>query len=315
MRLGVTFPQIEIGPDPAAVRTFAEAVEALGYDYLTISDHVLGADMEQHRDWRPRAGQPPIYTKDDLFHEPLVLMGYLAAVTKKIGLATGVLVAPQRQTVLIAKQAAEVDVLSGGRLRLVIGTGWNDLEYRCLGMDFKDRGRRVEEQIKVLRELWTKESVTYEGVYHEIRGAGLNPLPCQRPIPLWLGGKADVVLDRVARLADGWSPPSAMTEPEIAESIKRLGMVAHSIGRDAAEIGIEGILRLRGRSITETLKDLDMWSRLGATKVTFNTESDVMWRRLSGEAPDAPHLGFDLQSRIGMLADFIGQAKRAGFTQ
>jgi probable F420-dependent oxidoreductase len=304
MKLGVTFPQIEIGRDPQPIREFVQSVEGLGYDYLMLYDHVLGADMKVHKDWRPRKGQPPIYTSEDLFHEPLVLYGYLAAVTQRIEFATGVIILPQRQTVLLAKQAAEVDVLSGGRLRLGFGIGWNELEYQGLGMNFHDRGKRSEEQIAVLRMLWTQESVTYTGQWHTLNGVGINPLPDQRPIPIWLGGAADAVLERVARIADGWYAPSSLGEQEVREHIGRLHKFARDHGRDPATVGIEGIVRLRGRTVEECVENYEMWKRLGATRVTFNTESPIMWNRLAGNSPDTRNAGLSTSQRIAAVTRF-----------
>src|SRR5947207_13234197 len=207
MRIGVVFPQTEIGDDPIAIRDYAQAAEQLGYQHLLIYDHVLGASIANRPDWRGP------YTSDTLFHEPFVLFGYLAGLTKRIELVTGVIVLPQRQTALVAKQAAEIDVLSGGRLRLGIGVGWNEVEYEALGQDFHTRGRRSVEQIAVLRALLTQEVVDFHGHWHHITHAGLNPQPVQRPIPIWFGvGSSqnpyppEAVLRRVARLADGWSP-------------------------------------------------------------------------------------------------------------
>ena len=188
MRIGVVFPQLEIGNDPALIRDYAQAAESLGYDHILVYDHVLGANRETH-DWL----RGP-YRHPDAFHEPFVLFGYLAGLTEKIELVTGILILPQRQTALVAKQAAEVDVLSGGRLRLGIGIGWNSVEYEALGEDFSNRGRRSEEQIEVMRGLWTNDLVTLNGRWHTITDAGINPLPVQRPIPVWFGGYDDRVL-------------------------------------------------------------------------------------------------------------------------
>ena len=198
MRLGVVFPQTEIGADPAGVRDYVQAAESLGYDHLVTFDHVIGANVASRPGWRGA------YESRDMFHEPMVLFGYLAGLTQTLELFTGILILPQRQTVLAAKQAAAVDVLSKGRLRLGIGTGWNDVEYEALGENFHDRGRRSEEQIGLMRRLWTQEHVTYDGRWHRITDAGINPLPIQRPIPVWLGGSDDRLLDRVGRIGDGW---------------------------------------------------------------------------------------------------------------
>ena len=200
MQLGAIFPQTEIGADPIAVKDFAQAAEALGYEHLLVFDHVLGADHTQRAEWnRP-------YNKDDMFHEPFVMFGYLAALTEKIEFCTGIIILPQRQTALVAKQTAEVDVLTNGRLRLGIGVGWNEVEYEALGENWENRGRRSAEQIEVMRMLWTQEVVNYEGRYHKITHAGINPLPVQRPIPVWFGGGAPQVVRRLARMGDGWFP-------------------------------------------------------------------------------------------------------------
>src|SRR5213593_4248020 len=200
MKFGVIFPQTEIGADPVAIRDYVQAAESLGYDHLGAFEHVLGANPASRPGWRPP------YTHKDTFHEPFVLFGYLAAITKRIGLVTEVVILPQRQTVLVAKQAAAIDVLSGGRLRLGIGIGWNHVEYEALNEDFHTRGRRVSEQIAVMRKLWTEPVVTFKGSYHHLDRAGINPLPVQRPIPVWMGGMAEPVLKRVAQISDGWFP-------------------------------------------------------------------------------------------------------------
>src|SRR5579883_498792 len=206
MQYGVVFPQIEFGNDPEAIKDYAQAAEGMGYDYLLIYDHVLSAHPERE----PKLTGP--YTHEHPFHEPFVLFGFLAGATKRLQLTTGILILPQRQTALVAKQAAEIDVLSKGRLRLGIGLGWNYVEYEALGTDFKTRGRRVEEQVEVLRKLWTEPLVTFRGKDHVISNAGLNPMPIQRPIPIWFGGAAEPALRRAARLADGWMPASRRPE-------------------------------------------------------------------------------------------------------
>jgi probable F420-dependent oxidoreductase len=205
-----------------------------------------------------------------MFHEPFVLFGYLAAVTKKIGLATGVIILPQRQTVLAAKQAAAVDVLSDGRLRLGVGIGWNPVEYEALGENFTDRGRRSEEQIEVMRALWTRELVTFKGRWHTITDAGINPLPVQRPIPIWIGGAAAPVLRRVGRLADGWFP---LVEPgdKVRSMIEKIRSYAKEAGRDPAAIGIEGRVSAAGGSPDKWREAIAQWKELGATHISVNT--------------------------------------------
>src|SRR5579871_6659500 len=188
MQIGVTFPQNEIGPDPIAIRDYAQAAESLGYNHLLAFDHVLGADPTHRQGWQG-------YTQKSMFHEPFVLFGYIAALTR-LELVTGVVILPQRQTALVAKQAAEVDILTGGKFRLGVGVGWNPVEYEGLGMNFRTRGRAVEEQVEVMRLLWSKEVVSYKGKYHTIAEAGLNPLPVRRSIPIWMGGRAEELLRR-----------------------------------------------------------------------------------------------------------------------
>ena len=206
MKLGVVFPQTEIGSDPGAIRAYAQAAENLGYHHLIAFAQVVGLNPESRPDWQG------VYTYRDLFHEPLVLFGYLAAMTESLELVTCVLVLPQRQTALVAKQAAEVDVLSRGRLRLGIGVGLKVDEYEALEADDHNRGQRSEEQIELMRALWSKALVTYRGQWHTVSDGGLTPLPVQRPIPIWLGGHADAVGRRRARLGDGWLPLFAPDE-------------------------------------------------------------------------------------------------------
>lgn len=264
MRFGVIFPQTEIGADPTAVRDYAQAAESLGYDHLLAYDHVLGANPARRPGWKPP------YTHKDMFHEPFVLFGYLAGLTKKIELTTGIIISPQRQTALVAKQAAAVDVLCGGRLRLGIGIGWNDVEYEALGENFKNRGRRSEEQIEVMRRLWTEELVTFQGRWHRITEAGLNPLPIQRPIPIWLGGSAAPVLRRIGRLGDGWFPLVPPDE-KCRSMIEKLRGYAIEAGRDPMAIGIEGRILIGNGSPDDWVKEVTKWRELGATHVSVNT--------------------------------------------
>lgn len=233
MKIGVVFPQTEIGADPEMVAKFATTAETLGYDHLLAYDHVLGANTASRPDW-----QGP-YTTESMFQEPLVLFSYLAGLTKTIELVSAVIILPQRQTALVAKQAACVDVLSRGRLRLGVGTGWNDVEYEALGANFHDRGRRSEEQIDLLRRLWRDEAISFEGDHHKITDAGLNPLPPNRSIPIWLGGMAPQVIERAGRLADGWFP---FVNKNLTEQITQMRESAKRADRDPDSIGIECII-------------------------------------------------------------------------
>jgi probable F420-dependent oxidoreductase len=264
MRFGVVFPQTEIGTDPAVIRDFAQTAEALGYHHILAYDHVIGANPASRQGWRPP------YTHKDSFHEPFVLFSYLAGVTKTLEFTTGVIILPQRQTVLVAKQAAALDVLSGGRLRLGIGIGWNPVEYEALGENFKNRGRRSEEQVEVLRKLWTQELVTYEGQWHKITDAGLNPLPIQRPIPIWFGGSDDRALRRLARLGDGWFPLMG-PDDTCRAAIDKIGSYAREAGRDPKSIGIESRVTIGQKSPEEWKKEIEAWKNLGATHLAVNT--------------------------------------------
>jgi probable F420-dependent oxidoreductase len=264
MRIGVVFPQTEIGHDPVVIKDYAQTAEELGFLHVLAYDHVIGANPASRPGWRPP------YTHLDPFHEPFVLFGFFAAVTQHVELVTGVIILPQRQTVLVAKQAAEVDVLSGGRLRFGIGIGWNPVEYEALGENFKDRGARCEEQVEVLRKLWTEKLVTFDGRWHKITDAGINPLPVQRPIPIWFGGSDDRALRRLARLGDGWFPLLGPDE-KCRQMIEKVRRYAREAGRDPSAIGIEGRISYGQGSPETWLKDLAAWRNLGATHVSFNT--------------------------------------------
>jgi probable F420-dependent oxidoreductase len=263
VQIGVTFPQTEIGTDPKTIRDYAQVAEDLGYEHLLAYDHVLGADPTNREGWRG-------YTHQTMFHEPLTLFGYLAAVTQRLELVTGVIVLPQRQTALVAKQAAEVDVLSSGRLRLGVGIGWNAVEYEALGEDFSTRGARIEEQIEVMRLLWTKEVVSYEGEYHHIDEAGINPLPVRRPIPVWMGARADVGLRRTARVAEGWFPLGPLDD-RMREAVKRLRHYVEEAGRDPESVGIEARLDMSRVPQEEWVPQTEAWRSLGATHISINT--------------------------------------------
>jgi probable F420-dependent oxidoreductase len=264
MRIGVVFPQTELGGDASAVRAYGQRVEELGFSHLLAYDHVVGANPEVHTGW---SGPYDIHTT---FHEPLVMFGYLAAVTTTLELVTGVIILPQRQAVLVAKQAAEVDLLSEGRLRLGVGLGWNAVEYEALGEDFTNRGRRLGEQIEVMRRLWTEQSVTFEGKHHQVTGAGLAPLPVQRPIPVWIGAASRPALERAGRLADGWFPMMSPVPPQLDEAREIVAQSAIAAGRDPSTIGMEGRINWRGDQ-QQVADELARWSAAGATHVSVNT--------------------------------------------
>jgi len=264
MRIGVVFPQTEIGDDPIAIRDYAQAAEALGYQHLLAYDHVLGASTANRPDWRGA------YTSDTLFHEPFVLFGYLAGLTQRIELVTGVIILPQRQTALVAKQAAEIDVLSGGRLRLGVGIGWNEVEYQGLGEDFRNRGARMEEQIDVLRALWTQPVVSFNGRWHQIEAAGIKPLPIQRPIPIWIGATADAAIERAGRISDGWFPQRGPDDQSRA-MLERLRQAAAAAGRAPDAVGVEPRLSIGQIPEAEWARFAEGWRDLGATHLCVNT--------------------------------------------
>lgn len=257
MRVGVVFPQTEIGPDAAAIRAYAEAVERAGFDHIAVYDHVLGAAR------RPDLNGP--YGIDEQFHEVMVLFGYIAAITTRIELATEILVLPQRQTALVAKQAAEIDLLSGGRLRLGVGLGWNWVEYEALGMDFHTRGRRIEEQVGLLRRLWSEPELTFSGRDHAIPAAGLRPLPGRR-IPIWIGATADAGLRRAARIADGWQSELGLG-PEAEANVHKLRGYLREAGRDPAGFGIAGEVGTGAEGVDAAAG----WRARGATHVSVTT--------------------------------------------
>jgi probable F420-dependent oxidoreductase len=261
MQIGVVFPQTSIGADPAGVRAFAEAADELGYRHLLAYDHVLGADVSRRASW------PGPYTTAHQFHEIFVLFGYLAAVAPGLELVTGVLVLPQRQTALVAKQAAEIDVLTGGRVRLGVGLGWNFVEFESLGEEFRNRGRRVEEQIELLRRLWTEPVVTFEGRYHTVPAAGINPMPVQQPIPVWIGGSAEAAIRRAARIADGYFPQRPL-DGGWSRTMERFRSWAAEAGRDPAALGVEWRIDVSVGTPDGWRAEFDEWRALGATHVS-----------------------------------------------
>ncbi len=263
VNIGVVFPQTEIGADRGAIRSYAQRVEALGFTHLLAYDHVLGADPEVHAPW-----QGP-YDVDTTFHEPFVLFGYLAAITT-MELVTGIIILPQRQTALVAKQAAEVDILTDGRFRLGVGLGWNAVEYDALGKNFSDRGRRSVEQVELLRRLWTERSVTFAGEHEHVLGAGIAPLPVQRPIPVWIGASSEPAFRRAGRIADGWFP---MMPPGPALDAARavVEQAARDTGRDPAALGMEGRVSWTDAGVDKVVDHIGRWRAAGASHVAVNT--------------------------------------------
>ena len=263
MEYGVVLPQTEIGNDPAAIRDFAQAAESLGYTHLLIYDHVLGADPD-----RPGGWQGP-YTDKTPFHEVFVTLGYLAALTERIDLVTAVVILPQRQTALVAKQAAELDLLSGGRFRLGVGVGWNAVEYEALNEDFRSRGARQEEQIALLRELWRNDVINFEGRFHRVTKAGINPRPT-REIPIWFGGGAPAVIDRMARLGDGWIPIMG-PDADARATVEQIHAKLREHGRDVSAFGIQAQAQARGGNPDLWASHAQRWREIGATHLAIAT--------------------------------------------
>ncbi|MFY1632131.1 LLM class F420-dependent oxidoreductase [Solwaraspora sp. WMMB335] len=262
MEIGVVLPQGELHGGPRALREYARAVQDLGFGHLFAYDHVLGADPAGHPGWRG------VYDVDHPFHEPLVLFGYLAGVCD-LDLVTGVLVLPQRQTALVAKQAAEVDLLSGGRLRLGVGIGWNSVEYEALGRPMRSRGERLDQQIALLRALWQQRSVTFGHGGEQVVAAGINPLP-QRPIPIWIGGACPAAYRRAGRIGDGWMPRLA-PGPELAAARAMVMAAAEAAGRPAAAIGMHGRVRYTDGGAAGVAATARRWREAGATHLAVST--------------------------------------------
>ena len=262
MQIGVTLPQTEIGGSVADLRTYAEGVEQLGYQHLVAYDHIVGADTTVHQGW---SGP---YTIDSTFHEPMVMFGFLAGITK-LELAPAIIIMPQRQTALVAKQAAELDLLTEGRFRFGVGLGWNAVEYEALGQDFSTRGRRLDEQVALLRRYWTERSVTFEGEFDRVTGAGIAPMPLQQPIPIWFGGGSKPAFRRMGRLADGWYPMMP-PGPELDEAMTTIATAAEAAGRDPQAIGMEGRITWTG-DLDQVKVEAEQWRALDASHVSLNT--------------------------------------------
>ncbi len=264
MQIGVVLPQTEIGADIEGVRAYAQAAQDLGYEFLVAADHVLGADPAAYPGWdRP-------YKSTSNIHEPMVLYGYLAGVAPKLGLMPSVIILPQRQTVLVAKQAAELDIVTKGNFRLGVGIGWNPVEFEGLGMNFKDRARRFEEQIDLMRRLWTEESMSYQGTFHTVTSAAICPLPIQRPIPIWIGGSAEAAVKRACRIADGFIPLSPLGGSYEATMELIHGWLREA-GRDPASFGIEARLTASSGTPDDWHKTVEQWRKLGATHLSVGT--------------------------------------------
>ena len=264
MNIGFVYPQTEFGNDPLAIRDLVQTAEGLGFTHVLAYDHVLGVNPDRSEDWDgPYDFQTP-------FQSPLLLFSYMAAVTNQLGFITGILILPQRQTALVAKQAATLDILSGGRLRLGVGIGWNKPEYTALGENFHDRGRRIEEQVSLMRQLWTKPLVNYSGRWHTIPDAGINPLPIQQPIPIRFGGHAEPVLRRAATIGDGWIPNYRRAE-DAQPTLTRIEGYLDQADRSKSSFGVEARIRYDDGNPAAWEQLLRGWQDAGATHISFNT--------------------------------------------
>ncbi len=293
MQLGVIYPQTELPRDPETIRSYVQAVEAMGYRHIAAYDHVIGANPASRPGWRGT------YDVDDAFMEPLTLFSFMAGVAKKLSFATSVLILPQRQTVLVAKQAATLDVLSRGRLRLGIGVGWNSVEYEALGERFENRGQRVEEQVDLMRRLWSNRSTSLDGKWHIVSDSGVNPLPVQRPIPIWMGGGAETVIKRIARMADGWMPQFSPDSRGKA-LFDRMRTYAEEFGRDPDKIGLDGTVPARGEDADGWAEQVTRWREIGATHVSVTT--------MGNEGTDSRTLDSHLE-RLRRLQDALAAQK------
>lgn len=285
--VGVVLPQTEIGTDPEVLAEYARTAEREGFDHVLAYEHVLGVDPAANPEWEGS------FDVEDPFHDPLTLFSHLAAVTDSVEFVTGVLILPQRQTALVAKQAAQLDLLSAGRLRLGVANGWNEPEYVAMGADFESRADRIEEQIDVCRRLWTEDSVEFDGEYHSLPGVGISPGSVQRPIPVWLGGMAPAVLDRVARVGDGWIPELDPGERAVT-FFDRLRTRLDEHGRDPAEVGVQARLKVSPGNPREWVEGVRSWAEIGAEYVAV----DPLYHGLAG----AEHVDF-LETVGGALED------------
>jgi probable F420-dependent oxidoreductase len=264
MQTGAVLSQNELGPDPAALCDYAQAVQELGYDFLVTSDHVVGADPADH----PELDR--VFPVDTFLREPLMLGAFLACAAPKLGYLTSVIILPQRQTVLVAKQAADLDGLTHGNLRLGVGIGWNPIEFAALGIPFQDRARRFEEQIEVMRRLWSERLVSFEGRFHTVKAAGLNARPVQQPIPIWIGASAEAAVKRATKIADGFLPLRPL-EGGWQATMDKVHAWLQEAGRDPSTFGIEGRLDTSQGTPDDWRKVVEMWRAFGASHLSVGT--------------------------------------------
>jgi probable F420-dependent oxidoreductase len=263
MELGTLLPLGDIGGTPQAMKDYAQAAEAAGYHFIEAPDHVLGVNAASRPGWDRN-------DNEDLFHDPFVLFGYLAGVTK-LGFSTGVLILAQRQAALVAKQAACLDMLCGGRFRLGVGVGWNETEFVGLNENFHNRGRRSEEQVQVMQMLWAEPHVKFEGRWHHIDDAGINPRPASGRVPVWFGGHHERTLQRIAKWGDGWMPNAYPPGQEALDIFAALRKLTEEAGRDPAAIGIEVWTSMGAGGEADWAKEAKFWKDAGATHLCLTT--------------------------------------------
>jgi len=270
MKIGAVFPQTEIESDPLILKDFAQSVEELGFNHLIAYDHVVGKNTTNIPDWK----MP--YSHKSSFQEPLMLFSYLAGVTTQLAFMTGVIILPQRQTALFAKQAANLDIYCAGRLRLGIGLGWNKVEYDALNADFTNRGIRMDEQIDFLRRCWTEETFVYDMDFHSMDDAGICPLPIQKPIPLWIGGTSRAAMKRAAKMGDGWLPYAQPGE-SAEETMQVFNALVESAGREPGSVAVENIIFMGDafgdpvRPVETAISEARLWKAAGASYISFDT--------------------------------------------
>jgi probable F420-dependent oxidoreductase len=298
MRLGITLPLTDIQGDAATVREFAQAAEALGYHHLATPDHVLGVNVASRPNWGARN------TSKDFFHDPFVLFGFLSAVTSRIEFSTEVMILPQRQTALVAKQAASLDVLCNGRFRFGIGIGWNAVEYVGLNENFRDRGKRSEEQVRVLQALWAEPHVKFQGRWHTIDDAGIKPLPTRRRIPIWFGGHEDITLQRIAKFGDGWIMLAHPCGPVADAEIAKLRRYVEAAGRDPGSVGLAVWVSTGEGGPQDWRRQFLDWKAAGVTHITLNsTYGRAPHKRIAGRTM-ADHLAA-MQQYHAAVADLL----------
>jgi probable F420-dependent oxidoreductase len=264
MQLGAVFSHGEVGSDVPSIRAYVQALQDLGYDFVVLSDHVVGSDPAAHPDL------PRVFPLGNRVHEPLSFFSFVAGAAPRLGFLSSVIILPQRQATLVAKQAAEVDFLSGGKLRLGVGIGWNPVEFTALGMDFRNRARRFEEQIAVLRQLWTERAVTFRGRYHTLEAAGIDPMPVQRPVPIWIGASAEAAVQRACAIADGFLPLAPL-EGGWQATMDKIHAWLAAAGRDPASFGIEGRLNAATGTPDDWRNTIEMWRGFGASHLSVST--------------------------------------------